>query len=227
MSSSGRRARTFRPSLAATCCPAAPLCFRRRLWQCIPHAPAKLRQLYRDYFKRTGVAAILFPATLVPALPIGSEDDVTIQGQRCHSKPPSRATSRPAARRIAGTGTAERTDGRRATRCYPSSTRPPGLTARCSRSAGASPKRSAIFHRLRCDPSRDNPRLHARRPALDLRSFAADQFRVVHFHQVAGRIIRRDSSAVTCGLWGTASARAGKPGRWPSIRLSISCQSAA
>jgi mandelamide amidase len=44
------------------------------------HLP-KLRQLYRDYFKRTGVAAILFPATLVPALPIGSEDDVTIQGQ--------------------------------------------------------------------------------------------------------------------------------------------------
>lgn len=44
------------------------------------HLP-RLRQLYRDYFKRTGVAAIVFPATLVPALPIGSEDDVMIQGQ--------------------------------------------------------------------------------------------------------------------------------------------------
>jgi indoleacetamide hydrolase len=44
------------------------------------HLP-KLRQLYRDYFARTGITAIVFPATLVPALPIGSEDDVTIQGQ--------------------------------------------------------------------------------------------------------------------------------------------------
>jgi mandelamide amidase len=44
------------------------------------HLP-KLRQLYRDYFRRTGVAAVVFPATLVPALPIGSEDDVSIQGQ--------------------------------------------------------------------------------------------------------------------------------------------------
>lgn len=42
----------------------------------------KLRRLYRDYFRRTGVAAILFPATLVPALPIGSEDDVMIAGAR-------------------------------------------------------------------------------------------------------------------------------------------------
>jgi len=44
------------------------------------HLP-KLRQLYRDYFKRTGVAAVIFPATLMPALPIGSEADVTSQGQ--------------------------------------------------------------------------------------------------------------------------------------------------
>jgi len=44
------------------------------------HLP-KLRRLYRDYFARTGVAALVFPATLVPALPIGSEDDVTIRGQ--------------------------------------------------------------------------------------------------------------------------------------------------
>ncbi len=44
------------------------------------HLP-RLRQLYRDYFARTGVAAIVFPATCVPALPIGSEGDVMIQGQ--------------------------------------------------------------------------------------------------------------------------------------------------
>ena len=44
------------------------------------HLP-KLRHLYRDYFARTGVAAIVFPATLVPALPIGAEEDVIIQGQ--------------------------------------------------------------------------------------------------------------------------------------------------
>jgi len=42
------------------------------------HLPA-LRRLYRDFFDRTGVAAIVFPATLVPALPIGSEGDVTIR----------------------------------------------------------------------------------------------------------------------------------------------------
>jgi Asp-tRNA(Asn)/Glu-tRNA(Gln) amidotransferase A subunit family amidase len=44
------------------------------------HLP-RLRQLYRDYFARTGVAAIVFPATRVAALPIGSEEDVMIQGQ--------------------------------------------------------------------------------------------------------------------------------------------------
>lgn len=44
------------------------------------HLP-RLRQLYRNYFARTGVAAVIFPATLVPPLPIGSEDDVTIRGQ--------------------------------------------------------------------------------------------------------------------------------------------------
>jgi len=42
------------------------------------HLP-RLRQLYADYFARTGVAALVFPATLVPALPISSgEADVAI-----------------------------------------------------------------------------------------------------------------------------------------------------
>jgi mandelamide amidase len=41
----------------------------------------RLHRLYIDYFKRTGVRGILFPVTLVPALPIGSEADVTIAGR--------------------------------------------------------------------------------------------------------------------------------------------------
>jgi indoleacetamide hydrolase len=41
-----------------------------------------LRHLFSDYFSRTGVAAIVFPATLVPALPIGPEGSVTIRGQQ-------------------------------------------------------------------------------------------------------------------------------------------------
>jgi indoleacetamide hydrolase len=45
------------------------------------HLPA-LHSLYRDYFSRTGVAALVFPATLVPALPIGTEADVTIAGRQ-------------------------------------------------------------------------------------------------------------------------------------------------
>src|SRR5208283_2328312 len=45
------------------------------------HLPA-LRRLYRDYFSRTGAAAMLFPCTLVPALPIGAEADVRIRGRK-------------------------------------------------------------------------------------------------------------------------------------------------
>ena len=45
------------------------------------HLP-RLHGLYRDYFARTAVAAIVFPATMVPALPIGTEDAVTIRGKR-------------------------------------------------------------------------------------------------------------------------------------------------
>ena len=44
------------------------------------HLPT-LRSLYRHYFARTGVAALIFPTTLVPALPIGTEADLTIAGQ--------------------------------------------------------------------------------------------------------------------------------------------------
>jgi Asp-tRNA(Asn)/Glu-tRNA(Gln) amidotransferase A subunit family amidase len=39
------------------------------------HLPA-LRRLYRDYFARTGVAAVVFPATMAPPPPIG--EDVTV-----------------------------------------------------------------------------------------------------------------------------------------------------
>lgn len=45
------------------------------------HLPA-LQRLFRGYFDRTGVAALVFPATRVPALPIGSEADVEIQGRK-------------------------------------------------------------------------------------------------------------------------------------------------
>lgn len=45
------------------------------------HLPA-LRSLYRDYFARTGVEAIVFPCTRVPALPIGADTDVMIRGKR-------------------------------------------------------------------------------------------------------------------------------------------------
>ena len=41
----------------------------------------QFRRLFADYFSRTGVAAIIFPATAVPALPIGAED-VTVGDRR-------------------------------------------------------------------------------------------------------------------------------------------------
>jgi mandelamide amidase len=44
------------------------------------HLPA-LRRAYRDYFARTGVAAIVFPVTLAPAPPIG-EETVEIHGRQ-------------------------------------------------------------------------------------------------------------------------------------------------
>jgi mandelamide amidase len=45
------------------------------------HLPA-LRRLYHDYFARTGVAAIVFPATSVPPPPIGEDVTVDIRGQK-------------------------------------------------------------------------------------------------------------------------------------------------
>lgn len=45
------------------------------------HLPA-LRRLYRDYFARTGVAAVVFPATMIAAPPIGEDVTVSIQGRR-------------------------------------------------------------------------------------------------------------------------------------------------
>jgi mandelamide amidase len=40
-----------------------------------------LRRLYRDYFARTGVAAMVFPTTLVPAPRIGEETTVEVGGR--------------------------------------------------------------------------------------------------------------------------------------------------
>jgi Asp-tRNA(Asn)/Glu-tRNA(Gln) amidotransferase A subunit family amidase len=44
------------------------------------HLP-RLRQIYRDYFGRTGAAAMVFPATMVTAPRIGEEVTLTISGQ--------------------------------------------------------------------------------------------------------------------------------------------------
>jgi indoleacetamide hydrolase len=44
------------------------------------HLPA-LRRLYRDYFTRTGVAAIVFPVTMAPPPPIGEDVTVDIGGR--------------------------------------------------------------------------------------------------------------------------------------------------
>jgi Asp-tRNA(Asn)/Glu-tRNA(Gln) amidotransferase A subunit family amidase len=44
------------------------------------HLPA-LRRLYADYFARTGVAAMVFPTTLVPAPRIGEETTVDVGGR--------------------------------------------------------------------------------------------------------------------------------------------------
>ncbi len=46
------------------------------------HLP-KLRQMYKEYFARSGVAAIVFPATILPAPPLGEEDmEVQVRGRR-------------------------------------------------------------------------------------------------------------------------------------------------
>ena len=44
------------------------------------HLPA-LRRLYRDYFARTGVAAVVFPATMAPSPLIGEDVTVEIRGR--------------------------------------------------------------------------------------------------------------------------------------------------
>ena len=44
------------------------------------HLPA-LRRLYREYFARTGVAAMVFPTTMVPAPRIGEETTVEVRGR--------------------------------------------------------------------------------------------------------------------------------------------------
>jgi indoleacetamide hydrolase len=45
------------------------------------HLPA-LRRMYQEYFARTGVAAIVFPATMTAATPIGEDVSVSIQGSK-------------------------------------------------------------------------------------------------------------------------------------------------
>ncbi len=46
------------------------------------HLP-RMRAMYRDYFARSGVAAIVFPATILPAPKLGEEDmEVEVRGRR-------------------------------------------------------------------------------------------------------------------------------------------------
>ena len=46
------------------------------------HLP-RLRAMYKDYFARSGVAAIVFPATILPAPKLGEEDmEVEVRGRR-------------------------------------------------------------------------------------------------------------------------------------------------
>jgi mandelamide amidase len=45
------------------------------------HLP-RLRNTFHDYFLRTGVHAIVFPTTMVPATTIGNDEDVMINGKR-------------------------------------------------------------------------------------------------------------------------------------------------
>ncbi|HLW23512.1 MAG TPA: indoleacetamide hydrolase [Steroidobacteraceae bacterium] len=48
--------------------------------QATQHELPRLRALYRDYFARTGVAAMIFPTTRVPAPRIGEETTVEVRG---------------------------------------------------------------------------------------------------------------------------------------------------
>ncbi len=45
------------------------------------HLP-RLRENFRDYFAQTGVAAVVFPATMVPPTPIGQDVEVMIRGKK-------------------------------------------------------------------------------------------------------------------------------------------------
>ncbi len=45
------------------------------------HLP-KLQNTFREYFAQNGVDAIVFPATMVPATPIGQDQEVTIGGKK-------------------------------------------------------------------------------------------------------------------------------------------------
>ncbi len=45
------------------------------------HLP-RLREAFRTFFETTGAAALVFPATMVPALPIGQETDVIVRGKK-------------------------------------------------------------------------------------------------------------------------------------------------
>ncbi len=58
-----------------------------------------LRRLYREYFERTGVSAVVFPTTLVPPPRIGEETMLEVRGRQVPFDRPWRAISHPAAPR--------------------------------------------------------------------------------------------------------------------------------
>ena len=53
-----------------------------------------LRRAYQEYFAKTGVASIVFPATMVPATLIG-QDDVDIRGKKVTFMPATRRNISP------------------------------------------------------------------------------------------------------------------------------------
>jgi len=63
--------------------PGAPEFISDAVYQTVTnvHLP-RLKNTFREYFARTGVDAIVFPATMVPATPIGQDQEVTISGKK-------------------------------------------------------------------------------------------------------------------------------------------------
>ncbi len=62
--------------------PGAKQAVSEEVYQAARDTLPKLRDTYQTYFRDTGVAAIAFPATMVPPTPIGEDKEVEIQGKK-------------------------------------------------------------------------------------------------------------------------------------------------